>query len=154
MRRWAISRISARTASRDPARRVSERRPALETGNASDAGAGSRGWFVGDLAEWAASRGERLDPSSTPRQSHDVYVKWVVHPPGHERPIWADPDLHFALGILIDGDMHIDFRALDGAEESIRLTRRGDYAIWHGPSYAHTWRSERGCTFLTVRWPA
>ena len=132
---------------------MSERRLALETGNAADAGAATRGWFVGDLAEWAAARGERLDPSSTPRQSHDVQVKWFVHPPGHVRPTWADPDTHYSLGLLVHGDMHFGFRDLDGAEQSIALARSGDYVIWHGPSYAHTWRSERGCTFLTVRWP-
>jgi hypothetical protein len=132
---------------------VSERTPALETGNAADAGAVTRGWFVGDLADWAAARGERLDPSSTPRQSLDVQVKWFVHPPGHVRPAWADPDTHYSLGLLVDGDMHFGFRDLDGAEQSIALTRSGDYVLWHGPSYAHTWRSKGGCTFLTVRWP-
>ena len=132
---------------------MSDRPRTLETGNALDAGAATRGWLVGDLAAWAASRGERLDPSSTPRQSHDVQVKWFLHPPGHERPSWADPDLHYSLGVLVDGDMWFGFRTLDGAERSIHLTRRGDYVIWHGPSYAHTWRSEGGCTFLTVRWP-
>ena len=57
----------------------------LESGNASEANASSRGWFVGDLAAWAAERGESFDPSSTPRQSADVQVKWFVHPPGHSR---------------------------------------------------------------------
>ena len=132
---------------------MSDRLRTLETGNALDAGAASRGWFVGDLAAWAASRGERLDPSSTPRQSHDVQVKWYAHPPGHVRPTWADADSHYSLGVLVDGDMWFEFRALDGAERSIHLTRRGDYVIWHGPSYAHSWRSDGGCTFLTVRWP-
>jgi hypothetical protein len=34
------------------------------------------------------------------------------------------------------------------------LTRPGDYVIWYGPSWAHTWRTERGCTVITVRWDA
>lgn len=125
----------------------------LETGNAADAGTASRGWFVGDLAAWAASRGERLDPSSTPRQSADVQIKWFVHPAGHGRAAWAAPDACVSLGVLVDGDMRVDFRALDGAERTFQLTQRGDYVIWHGPSYWHSWRTESGCTFLTVRWP-
>jgi hypothetical protein len=125
----------------------------LETGNAAEAAASSRGWFVGDLAEWAAERGESFDPSSTPRQSTHLQVKWFVHPSGHARPGWADPDRSYSLCILVDGDMRCDFRSLDDAEHSVRLTARGDYVIWHGPSWAHTWRTESGCTVLTVRWP-
>ena len=126
----------------------------LETGNAADANASSRGWFVGDLAEWAAERGEAFDPSSTPRQSADVQVKWFVHPPGHSRAGWAAPDTSYSLCVLIDGDMRCDFRSLAGAERTALLTRRGDYVIWHGPSWAHTWRTECGCTMITVRWDA
>ena len=125
----------------------------LESGNAAEADASSRGWFVGDLAGWAAERGESFDPSSTPRQSADVQVKWFVHPPGHARAGWAEPDRSISLCVLIDGEMRCDFRSRDGAEEPVRLTRRGDYVIWHGPSWAHSWRTESGCTILTVRWP-
>ena len=125
----------------------------LETGNAADAHASSRGWFVGDLAAWAAERGESLDPSSTPRQSAEVQVKWFVHPPGHARHDWAVPDRSYSLCILVDGDMRCDFRSLEHAEESVLLTRRGDYVVWHGPSHWHSWRTEHGCTILTVRWP-
>ena len=132
---------------------MSDRTVTLETGNAADAGAATRGWLVGDLVQWAAARGERMDPASTPRQSTDLQIKWFVHPPGHARYAWAAPDGSYSLGILIDGDMQCDFRSLDGAEQSFRLTRPGDYVLWHGPSWAHTWRSEGGCTFLTVRWP-
>ena len=125
----------------------------LESGNASQANASSRGWFVGDLAAWAAERGEAFDPSSTPRQSADVQVKWFVHSPGHARADWAEPDRCISLCVLVDGEMHCDFRSRDGAEEPVRLSRRGDYVIWHGPSWAHTWRTDGGCTILTVRWP-
>ena len=126
----------------------------LETGNAADVDASSRGWFVGDLATWAAERGESFDPSNTPRQSTCVEVKWFMHPAGHSRASWADPDRCCSLCVLVDGDMRCDFRSLDGDEESALLARRGDYVIWHGPSWAHTWRTEDGCTVLTVRWPA
>jgi len=133
---------------------VTDSAPTLETGNATEAGASSRGWFVGDLAAWATSRGEALHRSSTPRQSADVQVKWFVHPPGHARQAWADPDGCFSLGVVVDGDMHFAFRAHDGSERTIHLMQRGDYVIWHGPSYHHSWRTEGGCTFLTVRWSA
>lgn len=126
----------------------------LETGNAADAEGSSRGWFVGDLAAWAAERGESFDPSSTPRQSADVQVKWFIRPSGHARASWADPDTCYSLCILVDGDMRCDFRSLEHAEESVMLNERGDYVIWHGPSWAHTWRTERGCTVITVRWKA
>jgi len=125
----------------------------LESGNASEANASSRGWFVGDLAAWAAERGESFDPSSTPRQSADVQVKWFVHPPGHARADWAEPDRCISLCVLVDGEMRCDFRSRDGAEEPVRLSRRGDYVIWHGPSWSHMWRTDGGCTILTVRWP-
>ena len=129
------------------------RPPSLETGNALDAGAASGGWFVGDLAAWAASRGASLDPASTLRQRPELEVKWFVHPPHHERAAWAQPDESFSLGVLVDGDMSFEFRDAAGATHSAWLARRGDYVLWHGPTYAHTWRSEGGCTFLTVRWP-
>ena len=126
----------------------------LETGNAADAGAASRGWFVGDLARWAASRGESLDVASTPRQSAHLQVKWFAHPPGDERHGWADPDECFSLTVLIDGDVRVDFRDSGGTERSVRLAQRGDYVLWHGPTYAHFWRTEGGCALITVRWPA
>jgi hypothetical protein len=126
----------------------------LETGNAAAANASSRGWFVGDLAAWAAERGESFDPASTPRQNTDVQVKWFVHPSGHTRATWAEPDTCYSLCILVDGDMRCDFRSVERVEETVLLARRGDYVIWHGPSWRHTWRTEGGCTVITVRWTA
>ena len=131
-----------------------DRPPTLETGNAADAGAASRGWFVGDLVAWAASRGETLHPTATSRQSTHLQVKWSVHPPGDERNGWAEPDQCFSLNILVDGDARVDFRDVRGAERSAQLARPGDYVLWHGPTYGHWWRTEGGCTLLTVRWPA
>lgn len=126
---------------------------ALETGNAAQAAAATRGWFVGDLVAWAAQRGESFDPASTPRHTDRLQVKWLSHPAGDVRAAWAPPDDHFSLGVLVDGDMCFDLRALDGAERSIHLAQPGDYVLWHGPSYAHSWHSDGGCTILTIRWP-
>ena len=133
---------------------MSDRPPTLEMGNAADAGAATRGWFVGDLAAWAAERGATFDSASTPRQSTHLQVKWLVHPPGDARPTWAETDEHYSLTIVVDGDVRIFFRDGTGAERSVPLARRGDYVLWHGPTWAHTWRTEAGCMLITVRWPA
>lgn len=125
----------------------------LETGNAAAAGAASRGWFVGDLAAWAAQRGAAHDDAGSPRQSAHLEVKWVVHPPGDVRPAWAEPDGCWTMSILVDGDFRIAFRELDGADHVVALRERGDYALWYGPAYAHSWRSDGGATVLSVRWP-
>ena len=128
--------------------------PTLETGNAHAAGAASRGWFVGDLAGWAAERGAALATAETPRQSGRVEVKWLAHPPGDARSGWAEPDGSYTLSLLIDGEMRLDFRSPDGGRESVRLAARGDYVVWYGPAYSHAWRTDAGCTMVTVRWPA
>jgi hypothetical protein len=126
----------------------------LETGNAALAGAPTRGWLVGDLAAWAAQRGEAFEPGSTARQSDRVQVKWYVHPPGHVRASWAECDAHWSLGVLVAGAMRFEFRESGGTARVIELTEPGDYVLWHGPSWEHTWGAAGGCTFLTVRWPA
>ena len=98
-------------------------------------------------------RGEHLDPTATARQSTHLQVKWFAHPAGDARPEWADPDACLSLSVLVDGDVRFDFRDVAGEERSVRLARRGDYVLWHGPTYAHSWRTDAGCTLLTVRWP-
>jgi hypothetical protein len=128
--------------------------PKLETGNAHVAGAAARGWFVGDLAAWAAQRGAASDPAATLRQSDHVQVKWLVHPPGDERRTWAEPDDSITLTILLGGEVRLEFRTRGGEPESVRLSEPGDYVIWPGPEYSHWWRTEGGCTMITVRWPA
>ena len=126
----------------------------LETGNAALAGATTRGWLVGDLAAWAAARGESLDVGSTPRQSERVQVKWYVHPAGHVRESWAERDEHWSLSVLVAGGMRFAFRSPGGTRpRTIELIEEGDYVLWHGPSWEHTWSTESGCTILTVRWP-
>jgi hypothetical protein len=128
--------------------------PKLETGNAHVAGAAARGWFVGDLAAWAAQRGAGFDAAGTLRQSDHVQVKWLVHPPGDERREWAEPDDSLTLSVLVNGDMRLEFRARGSEPESVRLSGPGDYVIWPGSEYSHWWRTEGGCTMITVRWPA
>jgi hypothetical protein len=125
----------------------------LETGNVIVAGDKTRGWFVGDLAQWAKARGEAFDPASTPRQSHDVQVKWYEHPPGDRRREWAPPDSFYTLTIIITGVLHLEMRAIDGNEQRIELQHAGDYIIWYGPHYGHSWHTKEGCTLITIRWP-
>ena len=123
----------------------------LETGNALADGEPTRGWFIGDLAAWATARGESMP--HTLRQSGGVQVKWYIHPPGDERVAWAPPDDNFTLTIIIDGALRLFFRSVDGEERTVDLIGRGEYALWHGPSYSHSWHTNEGCTLVTVRWP-
>ena len=128
----------------------------LETGNALADGEPSRGWFIGDLAAWAAARGESARGEFSPdtlRQSGAVEVKWFMHPPGDERVAWAPPDRNLTLTIIIEGALTLYFRSIDGEERTVDLVGRGEYALWHGPSYTHSWRTQEGCTLVTVRWP-
>jgi hypothetical protein len=121
----------------------------LETGNAADAGVPFRGWFVGDIAAWTAGAG---DEAATPRDTQQLEVKWYVHPPGDARESWTAFDDRWSLSIVIDGDLVIDFVDREGARRQVTLAARGDYALWDGSRYAHTWQSRTGATVLTVRW--
>jgi hypothetical protein len=125
----------------------------IESGNAAVEGAASHGWFVGDLAAWAAQRGEVLDASSTPRQTAQLEVKWLVHPPHDRRASWAEPDRCYTVSVLVAGEMRLDFRSVDGAAHAVELSRPGDYVAWSGAECAHTWHTLSGCTMLTIRWP-
>lgn len=125
----------------------------LETGNVIEAGDKTRGWFVGDLAQWASDRGETLASSNTLRQSHDLQVKWYEHPPGDRRAAWAPPDGFYTLTIIITGELQLEMRAVDGTEQRVSLRKAGDYIIWLGTQYAHSWHTSEGCTLMTVRWP-
>jgi hypothetical protein len=125
----------------------------LETGNASEKGRDSRGWIVGDLVTWAIERDAALMGAPTPRQTTHVEVKWSDHPPGDCRAEMAGPDSFMTLGILVDGDMVTEFVSASGERTSVRQSRRGDYVIWHGPSFSHQWRTDTGATVVTVRWP-
>lgn len=125
----------------------------LETGNASEAGRESRGWIVGDLITWAIQRGVTLAGSPSPRQTAHVEVKWSDHPPGDCRVEMASPDGSMTLGILVDGEMVTEFVSTSGEYTRVTQSRRGDYVIWHGPSFSHQWRTDTGATVVTVRWP-
>jgi hypothetical protein len=83
-------------------------------------------------------------------------VKWHIHPPGDERVAWADADDNYTLTIIVEGALRLHFRAADSNEQNgqtVDLVGRGEYALWHGPSYTHSWRTEDGCTLVTIRWP-
>jgi hypothetical protein len=126
----------------------------LEIGNSFDVAPRFRGWFVGDLATWAGATAQDAEIlSRSPRQSSSLQVKWHVHPAGDRRAAWADPDGHWSLSIVIDGDLTIDFEHVTQGASCALLRQRGDYAIWHGGEYRHTWRSTQGATVLTMRWP-
>jgi hypothetical protein len=124
----------------------------LETGNADSAGRPFRGWMVGDLLRWAGDR-DIDDVNGSPRDSAHLQIKWYTHPAGDRRGEWAPCDGYWSLTIAIDGDLTIDFRSISGEERQARLTTRGDYAMWHGPTWGHAWTSDGGAVMLTVRWP-
>ena len=65
----------------------------------------------------------------------------------------AAPDTFMTLCILVEGEMITDLVSTSGEQTQVSQTRRGDYVIWHGPSYSHQWKTETGATIVTVRWP-
>lgn len=136
----------------------------IETGNALIAGAATRGWMVGDLAAWdaasaassGAGTGSHHQPvtASTLRQSQQVEVKFYIHPAGDHRAAWANDARYTTLTIIIDGELHIEYRDTpDAPIQAVHLNQRGDYAIWRGEHCSHTWHTDAGCTLVTVRWP-
>jgi hypothetical protein len=126
----------------------------LETGRALAAGQDTRGWIVGDLLAWAGQRGAELAGAQSLRQTSQLEVKWFDHPPGDSRAEMAPPDAFVTLGILVEGDLVTEFVSVSGERTRVTQSQRGDYVIWHGPSYSHQWKTDTGATVLTVRWPA
>lgn len=124
----------------------------LEFGNANDAGAAYRGWMIGDLHAWSLST-DHAGPLITPRQSKQLQVKWFTHPPNDERVSWTAFDESWSLSVVIAGDLTIEFESRDGEYTSVVLHKQGDYAIWNGATYRHSWSSQAGATILTIRWP-
>jgi hypothetical protein len=125
----------------------------LETGNAAIAGQDFRGWFVGDLQAWARKNGLISADADSPRNSNDIQVKWFAHPAGDRRKATAPPDRFITLGVLISGNMLTEFTDSDGETTTVSQSTPGDFVIWHGPSYSHSWKTPTGATVLTVRWP-
>lgn len=115
----------------------------VRAGNAAADGAARRGWFVGRFVD--------DDPF---RQTHDVEVKWAVHPPGERNAGYAADRVARSLTVLVRGRFRLTFRRGDRTEDVI-LEREGDYALWL-PGVEHTWVAEgEGETVLvTVRWPS
>ncbi|HEV7278639.1 MAG TPA: hypothetical protein VGN57_00385 [Pirellulaceae bacterium] len=113
------------------------------SGNAIDDGRPRRGWFLG-----------RFIDDDAYRQTHDVEVKWGVHPPGESNAGFAADQVARTMSVLIRGQFRLTFRRKDQTEEVV-LAREGDYALWL-PGVEHAWRAEgeEASVILTVRWPS
>jgi hypothetical protein len=113
------------------------------TGNAGADGAARRGWFVGRFVD--------DDPY---RQSHDIEVKWGVHPFGDSRTVASTESVARTVSILIRGRFHLTFHRGDTREEVV-LEKEGDYALWL-PGVAHTWVADDPdeTVILSIRWPS
>jgi hypothetical protein len=113
----------------------------VKKGNAISDGGKRRGWFVG-----------RFIDDDAFRQTHDVEVKWGVHPRGDSNGNYAADVVARTVSILIRGRFEITFRRGD-ATESMILDREGDYVVWL-PGVEHTWEAIEDAVILTVRWPS
>jgi hypothetical protein len=110
-------------------------------GNGADAGAATRGWFVGHFM------------SAGPQQTNDVEVKWALHRRGERNGAIATNRTATSLSILIDGRFRLVFRDPAGAEETVVLRTRGEFALWR-PGVGHDWEAEEDSILVTVRWPS
>jgi hypothetical protein len=122
----------------------------ITLGNAGTDGSLFKGWFVGDLNQWATE----VDAAAFGlRESSIVEMKWGVHRAGETRPEWAPCSNKSTLSLLVRGKFLVRFRALDNPEAIIerRLVREGDYAIW-GTDLEHTWVVEEDSVIFTIRW--
>jgi hypothetical protein len=106
-------------------------------GNATLDAAGDRGWLLG-----------HFKPVGDARHSTDVEIKWGVHPPGDERPMWVTGERRTALLVLISGRFRMEFPG-----RGVLLAKQGDYVVW-GPGVDHSWYAEEASVVLTVRWPS
>lgn len=107
-------------------------------GNAHVDGANRWGWFIGHF----------ITPTSSPRSTSDVEVKWTFHKAGDVRKDWAINAEATTVSILIRGQFRLQF-----PDEDILLSAEGDYVIW-SPMVPHCWSAELDSTVLTVRWPS
>lgn len=108
------------------------------TGNAAEDTGNTRGWLVGHF----------IDPSTGPRSSKDVEVKWGLHPAGDKRAEWTADDQRTTLVLLVDGNFTVHL-----TEGSAPLNRQGDYVMW-GPGIDHSWEATSESVVITVRWPS
>lgn len=107
-------------------------------GNAQVDGDDRWGWFVGRF----------ITPTTHPRSTSEVEVKWGVHAAGDRRSEWTEPAETTTLSILISGRFWLQFP--DG---EILLADQSDYVLWL-PGVAHCWWAEEDSIVLTVRWPS
>lgn len=107
-------------------------------GNAEDERHDYRGWMIGHF----------IDSERSPRATQDVEVKWGNHTAGETRVEWTAGEERTTLLILIAGKFRLDL-----PDDSVHLTRQGDYVIW-GPGLEHSWQAETDAVVITVRWPS
>jgi hypothetical protein len=115
----------------------------VKTGNAATDGKPRRGWYIG-----------RFVDDDAYRQSHEVEVKWGIHPPGESRTVASAESVARTMSVLIRGRFRLTFHR-DSETEEVLLTQEGDYALWL-PGVAHTWIAEDPdeTIMLTIRWPS
>lgn len=128
---------------------------AFVTGNAFTDGQATRGWLVGDLAQWLQIGPREAAARFGSRYSRGIEVKLSRHVKG-DRNEWKAPAANVTLGILVSGSMEIEFREPDGAAAytpRVVLSELGAYVLWDGEAFEHQWRALEDTTLLTVRWP-
>ncbi len=115
----------------------------VQTGNAAVDGAMRRGWYIGRFVD--------DDPY---RQTHDVEVKWGVHPFGESRTVPSAESVARTMSVLIRGRFRLTFHR-DDLTEDILLEQEGDYALWL-PGVEHSWVADDPIetVILTIRWPS
>ncbi|MBD1850494.1 signal peptidase I [Leptolyngbya sp. FACHB-711] len=107
-------------------------------GNSIAEGKDYQGWFMGHF----------ISPSSDPRSTNTVELKWGTHRQGDRREDWTKDTRVTSLSILISGRFRLEF-----SERSVLLAQQGDYAMWL-PGVEHWWEAEADTTILTVRFPS
>lgn len=126
----------------------------IDHGNAQQDGAAFGHWFVGDLANWAATRAVPMPACNSPlRQSKEMEIKWGIHPTGERRVDWASVSDQRTLSLLVRGRFLLQFRTPEERDRitDLRLEREGDYAVWCH-DIEHIWLAEQDSVILTVRW--
>lgn len=123
----------------------------IHKGCAATDGQPFRDWFVGPLSDWSETQ-----PASTGllRNSHQVQVKWSLHPAASRRPNeWAAPGPFRSLCILLEGQLSFFFRSpgTSASETEYILEKPGEYVMWEGET-EHLWISHQESRVITIRW--